>query len=690
MLTATRDAESLRQEIRRHDHLYYNLQQPEIADAEYDALFADLKRLEAREPGPPPANSPTQRVGGVVSSRFDTVSHDPPMLSLGNAFSADEFLAWHERTARSLGQRRFPMTAELKIDGLAIQLDYDDGQFTRAATRGDGITGEDVTHTVRTVRTLPLQLAQARPGNLQVRGEIFMPNAAFDETNFQREDQGEDLYSNPRNAAAGTVRQLDPAVASERQLRLWVYSLNHSDAPTGNSHWNNLDVLRDLGFPVNPQRIHTDSRNEVIEYCRRMESLRHHLGYDTDGIVVKVDDLESQGFLGNTGHEPRWAVAWKFPASRAITRLKGIFISVGRFGKLTPVADLEPVSIEGVVIANASLHNEDDLRRKDIRAGEEVIVERAGGVIPQVIAPVNSDPDRPFPVFHMPSHCPECGQPVKREGDGSAHWCVNPACRARSLGGLKHLVSKSAMDIDGMGPVICEQLIDAGLVDNPGDVFKITQEQLAPLPRMGVRSAARVHRNIQEARTRPLQRILYSLGIFRLGRHVSKQMAKVCRSLDEAAAMPREQLLMLDGVNDKIADCVLDGFRSPQTQQIIRSLQEAGVTAPQEQKESQMTNSTEQPLPLQGMRICVTGKLSQMTRDDAHSMIVRSGGVPASSVSKSTNVLVVGDKPGSKLAKASNLNIEVWGEADFISRVNGVVEQQVSDPGENTHAPRLF
>ena len=670
LTTATRTAEELRQAIGEHDHLYYNLDQPDITDTEYDTLMRELKELESTHPHLKNPNSPTQRVGGVVASGFPQVEHNPPMLSLSNATSLEELQAWHTRCARTLESNTFPMTAELKIDGLALKLIYQERQLVRAATRGNGSVGEDVTHTVRTIRNLPLVLPGAAPGNTFIRGEAYMPSTAFAELNKMRRKMDEDEYVNPRNAAAGAIRQLDPAQAAQRELRFWAYTLEHTDAGLDDSHWQSLNNMSNMGLPVNDHRAKCSTVEEIDQYYKHILDLRPHLPFEIDGIVIKVDQRSNQQELGTTGHDPRWAIAWKFPAEKAFTKLNRIFISMGRFGKLTPVADLEPVFVGGTTVQRASLHNEDDVRKKDIRAGDDVILQRAGDVIPQVVGPVNTDPNRETEHFQMPTNCPECGQPVQHDADESAHWCVNPMCGSKPFEALKHFVSKDAMDIDGMGPIISQNLIAAGLIQNPAQVFSLTTTQLASLDRMGTKSAARIHRNIQEAMQRPLDHVLYSLGIYRLGHLVSRQLAKVCQSVDEASQLTREQLMDLEGISDKIADSVVNGFANQRTKDIIQSMRDAGVTLHKEEVETTMTQPETNKV-FKDVKICVTGTLQSMNRDDTNSVIMQLGGTPVSSVTKTTGILVVGEKTASKskIAKAAEYKILVLEEEKFLAKV---------------------
>lgn len=670
-------ANELRAEIRRHDHLYHTLDQPEISDHQYDSLYSQLRELERQNPHLADHHSPTQRVGAQVSSDLTQVAHPIPMLSLGNAFTEEDFAAWHRRMANGQEPR---ITAEPKIDGLAVRLRYEDGRLVLAATRGDGHTGEDVTHNVRTVRNIPLALnlppGHMPPEVLEVRGEIYLPKSAFAEINRQREEDGLYLYANPRNAAAGTIRQLDPAVAASRGLKAWIYSCQNPPLHI-HGHYQALTWLASMGLPVNPLTQPAASAPEACDYYHNLNGQREKLDYDIDGIVYKLDDLREQALMGNTGHEPRWAIAWKFPAEQAATLLKDIAISPGRFGKLTPVAVLEPVNVGGVTVQSASLHNETDVNRKDIRIGDMVVIQRAGDVIPQITGPVNTDPNRDTPVFRMPDNCPSCNTPASVRPPEIGHWCENQDCPSRLPEWLKHFVKKQVMDIDQIGDRLCNELIEKGLVSSPADLYFLNQEQVQNLDRMGERSAARVIRNINASRDRPLNRVLYSLGIFRLGREVSGLLSARYRSMDRILQLTQEEMAQMDGIGPKIAASAWEGLNSQRVRNCIARLKEAGVRMenPEPATAKKETDSTMSNDPnFAGKVFVVTGKLSGMTRDEAHDMILQRGGSTASSVTQKTNVLVIGEKPGSKLQKARelqqrNVDISIIPEQDFLQMV---------------------
>ena len=672
--TPAAQAEELRRQIRYHDHRYHVLNAPQATDAQYDDLVRNLAALEKAHPELIEESSPTQRVGGEVAAGFPEVEHPEPMLSLGNAMHQGEFQEWYDRTARRLNRKDFPMLAEPKVDGLAIRLVYREGKLYRAITRGNGTSGEDVTHNVRTVRNLPLALnvlpGETVPETMEVRGEIYMPRSAFHDASREREEQGETPFANARNAAAGTIRQLVPELASRRGLRGWVYQFQ--DHRMG-SHEMSLRDLASLNLPVNPLNQLCWTPQEVLEYHGFIMDQRETLDYEIDGIVVKVDHKELQEIMGATSHEPRWAIAWKFPAGRETTMLREIRISHGRFGRLTPVAVLDPVELGGVVVQSASLHNLEDIRRKDIRPGTRVIIERAGDVIPQVIGPDGPRQNAEHPIFSMPTACPACGTPVEtREGE-VGHWCPNLDCPALLPEQLKSFVGKRAMEIDGLGEHWCQELVDRELVTNTGDLYFVSREEWLSLDRMGERLADRILGNIRDSKSRPLERVLYSLGIFRLGRTVSRKLTARYGHMDEISGLGREELEAIPGIGPEIAASVVRGFHSERVRRTLARLKEAGVNM---QGKSKTGEENGMAIPntgnkLEGMTIVVTGKLEGMTRGDAESMIREFGGRPSSSVTKGTKYLVVGEKPGSKLTKANQLGVQVLTQEELMEMLQG-------------------
>lgn len=657
-------ARQLRAELWFHNDQYYDQDAPVISDAQYDALMQELRELEATYPECRSANSPTQRVGGSPSDRFPQVQHPIPMLSLGNAFSRDELEAWHERVKDLLDGRPFRMVAELKIDGLAVRLVYINGHLALGATRGNGRIGEDVTANLRRVADIPHQLSGYIPERLEVRGEVYLPLDIFHKMNDARERNGEPLYANPRNTAAGTIRQLDPEVVASRNLAVWIYSLNDSDDDFySDSHWEALQFLKGTGFRVNSEvnRIF-DTVDEVCAFYDAMLARRHDWNYEADGIVIKVDGIAQQNALGFAGREPRWAIAYKFPAEQATTRLLDIIVSVGRTGSLNPQAILEPVVVSGATVQHASLHNEEDIHRKDIRKGDLVVIERAGDVIPQVIAPAPEPGAERGPEFRMPEHCPDCNAAiVKVEGD-AMHRCPNSACPAQFFESLKHFVSRSAMDIDGLGEQWCRILIDQGFVADASDLYGLQKEQLTALDRMGERLAARILSNIEASKQRPLARILFALGILHVGAEIAELLAARYASIADLAQATAEQLTEIEGIGPRIAASIVNYFANERNQRTIAGLETAGVRLWQE-----MAAPDEAARPWQGLTFVITGTLSTMTRREAEGKVKALGASTTSAVSRKTSRVVAGAAAGSKLATAERLGIPVLDENALLS-----------------------
>ena len=664
---AAQRAAHLRERISYHDHRYHTLDAPEITDSQYDALMMELKQLEREHPELRDPNSPTQRAGGTLAHHLPTVQHPELMLSLGNCFNLQGLREWHDRTTRRLAMPEFPMMAEPKIDGMAIRLTYQDGQLQQAVTRGNGAEGEDVTHNVRTVRNLPLALEDLPHENipevLEVRGEIYMPRSAFLEASQEREEQGETRFANPRNAAAGTIRQLNPGLASRRHLRAWIYQAMGLE---GNSHEVSLQILEALRLPVNPLNRVCWTTGEIERYYREIMERRDELEYEVDGIVVKLDHFSLREQLGSTNREPRWAIAVKFPSGSAETMMREVRISHGRFGRLTPVAVLDPVELGGVVIQSATLHNLEDMERKDIRPGTLVIVERAGDVIPQVKGPVDRRENNLAERFQMPTRCPACDTPVETGGSEAGHWCPNQDCPALLPEQLKSFVGKKAMEIDGLGEHFCQQLVERGLVRNTADLYFVSREDWLKLDRMGGRLADRILRNIETSKQRPLERVLYSLGIFRLGRDVSRKLTQRYASMAEIRELGPEELTALEGIGPEITRNIIVGFRSQRVQRTLELMEQAGVNMtgkPKQKREMKdMANGNSN---VDGKTFVVTGKLEGMTRNEIEGMIQANGGRTSSSVTKATNYLVVGEKPGSKLTKAQQFGVTVIGQEEL-------------------------
>jgi DNA ligase (NAD+) len=652
--------EDLRREVRRHEHLYHVLDQPELTDAQYDALYRDLATLEAEHPDLVTPDSPTQRVGGEPGAQFAKVRHRSPMLSLQNAFEEAEIRAWDKRV-RGVAGDEVTYVCELKIDGLAMSLTYRDGRLVRAATRGDGLTGEDVTANVRTLRSVPLtiQPVEGLPAEFEVRGEVYFPLASFERLNREMEAAGKPAFMNPRNAGAGSVRQIDPQVTASRNLQTFMYALD--PAGPARSQWDVLEALRAMGFRVNPNRARFDSIEGVIEFHAGWHERRHDLDHEIDGVVVKVDRHDLQLELGFVARSPRWAIAFKYAAEQAETVVEEIVCYVGRTGVLTPVAHLRPVIVGGVTVRNASLHNEQQVNEKGVYAGATVTVQRAGDVIPEVVSVTD-----PRPGWTMPATCPVCGGEVVREEPYVAHRCINPFCPAQRIEVLRHFAARGAMDIDGMGTSTLQQLIDRELVKEPADLYRLTLDQLKDLERFAEKSAQNLHAQIEASRTPPLGRFLYALGIPQVGDATADLLAAEFGSLERLRAASEEDLVKVEGLGANMAGEIrlfFDGHGGEE----IDHLLEAGVR-PQE---------AEAPAegPLTGKTFVFTGTLSRMTRPDAEELVRGLGAKAGSSVSSKTDYLVAGEAAGSKLEKAQRLKVAVLTEDEFLALVGG-------DPGD--------
>ena len=671
----------LRTQIEDANHRYHVLDDPAISDRQYDLLFRELVELELGHPELISPDSPTQRVGGPVSGAFASVRHDVPMLSLGNAFSADDLREFDARVRRGLGRAADEPVAyvcELKIDGLAISLRYESRRFVRGATRGDGTTGEDVTPNLRTIRAIPLRLREDPPGDrLEVRGEAFMPRGAFAALNRQLEEAGKPLYANARNTAAGTVRQKDPAVTASRQLSVWCYQL--VGAHGLQTHSESLELLKRLGFAVNPHIGVVSGIDEVIAYTERWAEGRRELDYETDGIVIKVDSLADQERLGFVARAPRWATAYKFPAEQVTTTLEEIEVYVGRTGALTPVAHVTPVLVGGTTVRNATLHNIDEIRRRDLRVGDTVVLQRAGDVIPEVVSAVVDARTGTETIWEMPASCPACGTEVVREPGEVVARCPNPYCPAQRIGGLLHFTGRGGMDIEGLGYAVMMQLLDRELVREPADIFRLDIETLESLDRFARKSAENLKGAIDDARRRPLSRIINSLGIRHVGAQTAIDLAawltretpraqdeddaawtrRVADRLREASA---DELTAVFGVGAVVADGIARFFADEHTRDLLHRLVEAGVSA-----EAPAPGAATAPAegPLSGRTVVVTGSLETFSRTEAEEAVRAAGGHAASSVSAKTSYLVAGEKAGSKLARATQLGVPVLDEDGF-------------------------
>ena len=652
-------AEELRSLLHHHSYCYYILDRPEISDAEYDRLFNELKDLEAAHPELVTPDSPTQRVGGAVAEGFPSVQHRVPMLSLDNAYTADEICEFEARLQRALPGETFAYVCEPKVDGLGVALLYEKGRLVRGATRGDGRLGEDITQNLKTIRTIPLRLRGplADLEVLEVRGEVYMAHEAFERLNRMLEADGEEPFANPRNAAAGSVRQKDSGITAKRPLDIFVYAVSDAAPDAFATHWDAMQALHEAGFKINPRSRRCRDIEAVIAMCAELERDRERLGYDADGVVVKVDSLDRQRRLGSTTHHPRWAVACKFPAQQATTVIRKIEVSVGRTGALTPTALLDPVEIAGATISRATLHNADEIERLDVREGDTVVVERAGDVIPHILRVVTEKRPQGFTPFVFPTACPVCGSAAFRPEGEVVSRCTNSACPARLKEGLLHYGSRRAMDIEHLGGAVVEQLVDGGLVGNFADLYGLTVNQLAELERLAEKSATNLHTAIQGSKGRGLARLLFALGIRYVGENVARILATEFGSIDKLAHATEEQLAAVHGIGPQIAKSVALFFQQPENRRLIALLKQAGVKMEEE--------SSAGPKPLLGKIFVLTGGLTRMTRDEAKAAIQRLGGRVTSSVSKKTDYVVVGTDPGSKYEEARRLGIPTLDEDAF-------------------------
>jgi DNA ligase (NAD+) len=679
----------LRRLIRHHEELYYVANQPEISDAEFDDLMRELLQLEQEHPTLVTTDSPTQRVSGRVSEEFEKVRHTEPMLSLDNAYDEDELRAFDERVRKGLADagaspESIDYVAELKIDGLSIALTYDDGAFVRAATRGDGTTGEEVTPNVRTIRAIPLRLRESVPGRIEVRGEVYLPRAAFEKMNRDRAEAGELLFANPRNAAAGALRNLDPSLVARRGLGAFTYQLV-AGGPEGplqlslSSHASTLEQLRAWGLPVEPHWQRCRGIDELVAFCAEWADKRRSVGFDTDGVVIKVDSLERRRRLGTTSKFPRWAVAFKFPAEQKTTLLKEIAVNVGRTGAVTPFAVLEPIFVGGTTVSMATLHNADDIARKDIRAGDWVIVEKAGDVIPRVVGPVVSKRPADSQPWVMPGTCPECGSQLHREEEEAVWRCENVSCPARLQRGLEHFAGRGAMNIEGLGESLVAQLIESKLVRDYADVYHLTVQQVANLTststrgdgktierRVGEKNAKKVIDQIERSKSNDLWRLIYGLGIRHIGERGAQVLAKAFWSIDSLRSATLEQLQATHEIGPVLAESLRTWLDEPRNRALLDRLRDAGLRM--EVPESERAADTGAK-PLAGKTYVITGTLSSMSREEATAALERLGAKVAGSVSKKTTGVIVGEEAGSKADKARQLGIPMLNERDLTALI---------------------
>ncbi|MGI6686494.1 MAG: NAD-dependent DNA ligase LigA [Bacillota bacterium] len=656
---AKKKIQQLKEEIAKHNRAYYELDRPQISDAEYDKLMKELIKLETNFPELLSPDSPSQRVGGKPLSGFQTVRHREPLLSLGNAFSGADLRAFHQRVVQAVGPD-VEYVVELKIDGLTVALSYEQGLLVSGATRGDGVIGEDITQNLKTIATVPLSLRESVPF-LVVRGEAFMPKKAFLKLNEEREEGGEPTFANPRNAAAGSLRQLNPQIAASRQLQVFCYDLVYLEGKKILSHKEVLEYLEGQGFLVNPERFLTKNIEEVVSYVEKWTEKRHDLPYDIDGMVIKVNSLSQRRELGTTSKAPRWAIAYKFPAEQAETKVKDIIIRVGRTGVLTPTALLEPVRLAGSTVSRATLHNEDNIKEKDIRIGDTVIVHKAGDIIPEVVNVVKERRTGDEKTFVMPESCPECGSQVVRLAEEAAFRCTGGACPAQLRESLIHFVSRDAMDIDGLGPAVVTQLLESGLVQDVADLYFLTKDQLVKLDRLGDKSAQNLLTAIEKSKNNSLAQLIFALGIRYVGARTGKVLAEHLESLDQLMESSVEALVQIPEIGEKMAQSITTYFKQGQNIKIINKLKEAGVNM-----EAKKTSKKDV---LAGKTFVITGTLPTLSRKDAQSLIEENGGKVSGSVSKNTNYVVVGEDPGSKYDKALSLKIPIISEEELFQLV---------------------
>ncbi len=674
MTTASKNfeakAESLREQIREHEYRYYVLDDPKISDAEFDRLMNELKALEAAHPELVPLDSPTQRVGGKPREGFVKVAHSTPMLSLDNAYSEDELRSWERRVHDLSGRTDIEYVCELKLDGMSLALRYEGGKLVRGITRGDGSTGEDVSSNVRTVRTVPLSIAPEKlknagiPADFEVRGEMLMPLASFQTMNAEREKHSLSQFANPRNATAGTVRQLEPSITAQRRLDYFAYMLLVGGRTVFEKHWQTLSALDAAGFKVNSRRALERNFDEIWKFIGEWEEKRETLPYEIDGVVIKVNSTPLQRELGFTGKAPRWAIAFKYAARAGITRIENIHVQVGRTGKLTPVAELKPVAIGGTTVSRATLHNMDEIERLGVKIGDWAEVERGGDVIPKVTRVVDDNPKlhpRGNKSFHMPEKCPVCGGHVVRTEGEVDHRCVNQKCPAKLRETILHFASRGVMNIDGMGEALVNQLTERGMVKDVAGIYKLTKDDLLKLERMGDKSAQNVLNEIERSKKLPLERVIYGLGIRFVGERTAQFLAEHFGGLDELVNAGEEELQQVEEVGPRIAKSMVEFFGEPKNRELVDELRAAGLTFRGKKKE--------RGTKLAGKTFVLTGTLTNHTRDEAKKMIEDAGGKVTGSVSKKTDYVVAGADAGSKLDKARELGVRVIGEKEIIDLV---------------------
>ncbi|PAF36376.1 DNA ligase (NAD(+)) LigA [Terribacillus saccharophilus] len=651
----------LRKKLNQYNYDYHVLDNPQVSDYEYDQTLKRLLDIEGEFPDLVTNDSPSQRVGATPLEAFNKVEHRVPMLSLGNAFNEEDLRSFDKRVRNGLETDDYSYICELKIDGLAVSLRYENGEFVQGATRGDGTTGEDITQNLRTIRSIPLRIDLEEA--IEVRGEAFMPQKSFAALNAQKEENGEAPFANPRNAAAGSLRQLDPKIAASRNLDVFLYGSGQWETNNLDSHSGLLDYLEQLGFKTNKERRRCQTIEEVLAYVEEWSAKRRELSYEIDGIVIKVDKREQQDELGFTARTPRWAIAYKFPAEEVTTKLNNIELNVGRTGVITPTALLDPVRVAGTTVQRATLHNEDLIREKDIRIGDTVVIKKAGDIIPEVVRVVTEARTGDEKEFHMPEHCPECGSETVRLEEEVALRCINPNCPAQLVEGLIHFVSRNAMNIDGLGEKVIIQLYRSELVHTIDDLYKLDRDALLDLERMGEKSADNLLKSIEASKDNSLERLLFGLGIRFVGAKAAKTLAQAFETIDRLQQATVEELVAIDEIGEKMADSIYQHFQEDKVTQLIEELKAVGVNMTYKGIKPQEVTSDSI---FSGKTIVLTGKMEALTRPEAKEKIEALGGIVTGSVSKKTDLLIAGEDAGSKYEKAEKLGIEIWDEARLI------------------------
>lgn len=657
--------EKLHDLLNQYSYEYYVQDNPSVPDSEYDKLLRELIEIEEKYPEFKSTDSPTVRVGGEAQSSFEKVNHDTPMLSLGNAFNEEDLRKFDQRIRDSIGQVEY--MCELKIDGLAVSLKYENGRFVQGLTRGDGTTGEDITENLRTIHAIPLKIKE--PLNFEVRGEAYMPRRSFIHLNNEKEQNGEQPFANPRNAAAGSLRQLDSKLAAKRKLSVFLYSVNDLTEFNATTQSEALEELDQLGFKTNQERERVSDIEGVLNYIEKWTSKRGSLSYDIDGIVIKVNDLSQQEEMGYTQKSPRWAIAYKFPAEEVITKLLDIELSIGRTGVVTPTAILEPVKVAGTTVSRASLHNEDLIHERDIRIGDSVVIKKAGDIIPEVVKSILDRRPNESEIYHMPTHCPSCGHELVRIEGEVALRCINPKCQAQLIEGLIHFVSRQAMNIDGLGTKIIHQLYENQLIKDVADIFYLKEEDLLPLERMGKKKVDNLLLAIEKSKEQSLEHLLFGLGIRHLGVKASQVLAERYETMDQLFKVTESELIEIQDIGDKLAQSVVTYLENSDIRSLIEKLSNKNVNM---SYKGIKTTEIEGHPDFSGKTIVLTGKLEQMTRNEASEWLKMQGAKVTNSVTKSTDIVIAGADAGSKLAKAEKYGTEIWTEAAFIEKQNGI------------------